>query len=219
MGLGETPMLARLWWKELRAVWPLWVAVGLITLAVQALYSRYVMSSEQAHNGDLILFALTLTNLYAFATGAAAFAGERETKTLRLLDTLPVDRRTLWLGKATFALTTTFALALVLVVAAAIGTVWPGPFRRAPTDPPLLPVAIVLAVVLVESVAWGLLWSAALENVLLAATLAITCVGLMVWGSINLLDDWGTDRTATGLLKPLPLQLAVALGRWVCRGG
>ena len=68
------------------------------------------------------LLALICASLYAFAVGAAAFAGERETGTLRLLDILPLDRRVVWAGKVSFALVTTLALALVLLAMAALST-------------------------------------------------------------------------------------------------
>ena len=66
--------------------------------------------------------ALICASLYAFATGAAAFAGERETGTLRLLDILPVDRRVVWASKVSFALVTTLALTLMLLAMAAVAT-------------------------------------------------------------------------------------------------
>ena len=60
------------------------------------------------------------TFLYAFAVGAAAFAGERETGTLRLLDLLPASRRVVWAGKVSFAFVTTAALAVILLALAVI---------------------------------------------------------------------------------------------------
>ena len=86
-------------------------------------------ASEDVRSGALTPAALGWAVLYAFAAGAAAFAGERESKTLGFLDALPVARRTLWLGKATFALASTLGLALVLAGLAALGTAARDPAR------------------------------------------------------------------------------------------
>ena len=59
----------------------------------------------------LVPLAMGWTCLYAFAVGAAAFAGERETGTLRLLDMLPAPRRVVWAGKVSFAIVSTIGLA------------------------------------------------------------------------------------------------------------
>ncbi len=207
-------MLARLWWKELRELWPLWAAVGLIALAVQGLVMHYAEPAT-IRSGTLPMIALMLTNLYAFASGATAFAGERETKTLRLLDTLPVGRRTLWAGKATFALATTLALALVLVLAAVAGAAWHGPIATPPAGFPIGLTAIVLGSLLIEAVSWGLLWSALLENVLLAAILAITCTGVVVSLTSILVGEWtplATLAEKAQVLETVPFRLAIALG-------
>src|SRR5262245_39143796 len=110
-------MLARLWWKEARLFWPVWVFLGLTALGVQWAVSRYV--GMEARRGVLGAMALGWAGLYACAACAAAIAGEREARTLTLLDALGLDRRTLWRGKATFATASTLALAAVLFAFAA----------------------------------------------------------------------------------------------------
>ena len=113
-------MLARLWWKDARQFWPIWVLLAVIGLAAQWLILQYV--GEKARNGELAVAALGWTCLYAFAVAAAAFAGERENRTLHLLDALPVDRWRLWTGKVSFAFVSTLVLGLLLFLAAALAT-------------------------------------------------------------------------------------------------
>src|SRR5262249_31047409 len=144
--------------------------------------------------------------LYAFAASAAAFAGERESRTLAFLDTVPVPRSTLWGGKVSFAFASTLALALVLVALSLIGTL------------PWLPahefglIAIELACLLIEAVAWGLFWSALLENALLAAVVAIVSVALADLGLVRLVGHWFRgSRPGESLLESIPVRLAVAL--------
>ena len=79
------------------------------------------MAMTRPAQGGMAVAALFWTCLYAFAVAAAAFAGERETRTLGLLDALPVERWRLWLAKSSFALASTLALGLVLFAAACAG--------------------------------------------------------------------------------------------------
>lgn len=101
-------MLARLWWKEFRMFRPLWPILVLAAGLIQWLLLS--TGSPDARSGALTVASVSWAVLYAFAAGAAAFAGERESKTLGFLDALPVPRGTLWLGKVSFAFVSTFGL-------------------------------------------------------------------------------------------------------------
>ncbi len=99
-------------------------------------------------------------------SGAAAFAGERETGTLALLDVLPARRRAVWAGKVSFAIVTTYALGLVLLGA--------GPARRVPrvlagVEYGRAGGVLELGALLLQGLAWGLFCSAVLPSALLAA--------------------------------------------------
>jgi hypothetical protein len=164
-------MYVRLWWKDARQFWPIWLFLALAAAVVQGLLLHYL--GKDVRNGQLGLSALICASLYAFATGAAAFAGERETGTLRLLDTLPVDRRVVWVGKASFALVTTLALALTLLAMAAMST---DQWRK---DGPLsVWEAYGFGLIVFVALGWGLFWSAILSNALTAAVTAICCTGV-----------------------------------------
>ncbi len=168
-------MVARLWWKDARQFWPIWVLLAVIGLAAQWLALHYF--GEKARSGELAVAALGWTCLYAFAIAAAAFAGERESRTLILLDALPVERWRVWMGKVSFAFVSTLGLGLLLLFAAALATdkwqvvtPWWGILEG---------VAALLLVL-----GCGLFWSAVMSNTLLAAVLAV-CTALPVVPAIN----------------------------------
>lgn len=191
-------MVVRLWWKELRVFWPL--CAFELALAVVAQWVALRVSDAPWRRGDLTLLALSWVALYAFAVSAAAFAGEREHQTMRWLDILPVDRRTLWYGKTSFALISTFVLAIVLIVVAALGA--------EEGDGNALEYAVRLmgfCSLLVEAVAWGLFWSSLSRHVLPAAALAVVCVGIV--------SGFLADRAVfkfNDLDRTAPLRLALA---------
>ncbi len=163
-------MLARLWWKEVRVFGWLWVFI--VVLAVFSQCVALQVGDESWRHGALTQLVLSWAALYAFAVSSAAFAGEREEQTLRWLDVLPVPRSLLWGGKASFAVLSTLIMALVLTVIAELGTT-----HRDPQSYGLNAILLGFFALLLESVAWGLFWSSLSKHVLIAATLAIVCVG------------------------------------------
>ncbi len=223
-------MLARIWWKEARTLWPIFAAVAVIASATAGLFWRY---GDMAflRDGALLPILTAISLLYAFAASSSAFAGERETKTLGFLDTLPVDRRTLWTGKTSFAYATSAALGLACLLLAAALTLLArshygtppaeldpfSPLRGGSLDNPWLWPARS-AVILVEAVAWGLFWSAVTENVLIVAVLAIGSVAL---GELALQPFYGinhvvrADSPSAWLWRLASAALALVLSRVV----
>ncbi len=164
-------MLARLWWKDARQFWPIWVLLAVVGLAAQSLILHY--AGEKARNGELVFLALGWTCLYAFAVATAAFAGERENRTLHLLDALPVDRWRLWTGKVSFAFVSTLLLGLVLFLAAALTTdKW---VAMEPWNAVFAGTAILIVVL-----GSSLFWSAVMTNALLAGVLGVFTALLMI---------------------------------------
>ncbi len=164
-------MFARIWWKEARQFWPIWAFVALAAAGFQGLF-LYSMGQD-ARQGVLGLSALAFASLYALAVGAAAFAGERETGTLRLLDILPADRRVVWAGKSLFALVTTLALTVMLLAMAAMSTE-----RWNPRDQISMQQALSFGPFVLVALGCGLFWSAILNNALTAAVVATCSAGL-----------------------------------------
>ena len=151
-------MYARLWWKDARQFWPIWVVLVVGAAVMQWLLLNFV--GREARYGALGLSALVWASLYAFAAGAAAFAGERETGTLRLLDILPADRRVVWAGKVSFALVTTLALTLLLLVMAdwSTETLEPAGSRSRLGRP------FVFGMIVLVALGWGLFWSSIFKS-------------------------------------------------------
>ncbi|AGA27592.1 ABC transporter permease [Singulisphaera acidiphila] len=162
-------MIARLWWKETRTLWPAWPV--LFGAGVLLQWVLLASGAEGIRSGLLMLIALCWATIYAFVTASAAFAGERETNTLGLLDALPVNRRMLWLGKTTFALASTLGLALIMLALGYLGSTNGGDL------PGKADFIGHYGTLLFEAVAWGLLWSALLRNPMVAGALALFCVG------------------------------------------
>ncbi len=181
-------MLARLWWKEFRALGPSWPLLWLAAAGVQGLL-LYAGEAE-ARLGMLAPIALIWAVLYAFAAGAAALAGERESRSMAWLDALPVARGSLWLGKASFALVSTFGLALALGGLAALGTEVRGPsvfgHDRAVRE---------FGILLFEAVAWSLFWSSILANPLAAGALGVGSVGMILIGANAVYDRSSVHST------------------------
>jgi hypothetical protein len=162
-------MYGRLWWKDFRQLWPIWVIVALAAAATQCLL--LAVEGESARHGDLGVSAVLWASLYALAAGAAAFAGEREAGTLRTLDVLPADRSVVWVGKVSFALVTSLALALLLTMMAALSsTSWKLS----------LPQSISVGAGMLVALGCALFWSSILSNALAAAVAAIFCAAIYV---------------------------------------
>ncbi|WP_165220069.1 ABC transporter permease subunit [Aquisphaera insulae] len=176
-------MVGRLWWKDARQLLPMWGIVAAFALCIDGIFVRY--SPEEVRNGFLLGMALFWAALYACLAATAAFAGEREARTMTLLDTLPAPRREVWLAKSSFALATAAALGLFLFLCAGLApdgwhrmapdVVTPDGGRMLSTAtywPPWVVLGLGL-LVLVVVIGNGLFWSSWMKNVLLAATLAI----------------------------------------------
>ncbi|QEH32448.1 ABC-2 family transporter protein [Aquisphaera giovannonii] len=199
-------MVARLWWKDARQLLPIWAIVALVGLLMQGLVVRYL--PDMILDGGLLAMALFWASLYACLAAVAAFAGEREFRTMTLLDTLPATRREIWLAKSSFALATAAALALFLFLCAGLAEGgWPW-LRRSgfPYSPSTaLGTGIFVLVVVVSN---GLFWSSWMKNVLLAATMAILTTFLTSPVGVAFAAEYtGASRPGT---LPIAASLAVA---------
>ena len=175
-------MYTILWWKDARQFWPIWVFLALAAAVVQGLLLYYL--GQDARHGALGVSALICASLYAFATGAAAFAGEQEMGTLRLLDILPADRWVVWGAKVSFALMTTLMLTLILLaMAARIHDRWNPQGSLSAWE------ALGFAMTIPIALGWGLFWSAILSNALTAAVIAIFCTGVSLSLLMSRLDN------------------------------
>ena len=169
-------MLIRLWWKELRTLAPIMATLVVAAAGLQWFLVSY--GGIAIRNGVPIPAALCWGVLYALAAGSASFAGEREARTLGLLDALPVGRGTLWAGKASFALGSSLLLAALLRAIGSTGYAFEPSafFNLSGVDP-------YFATLIAEAAVWGLFWSALTRTAITAGTLAVVSTGLS--GSIS----------------------------------
>ena len=210
--MNSKEMYARLWWKDLHQFWPIWLFLLLTSFAAQWLVLHY--AGVDARTGVLPPLALSFAWLYAMAVGAAAFAGERENGTLRLLDHLAVDRFLLWRGKASFALVTTLALAAVV----ALPAVWSTNYGEPGQDVKISWQPIVYVVLLLEGLGWGLLASA-LSRTALTAALVAACCGAASYGIILMELDLifgGQAIFQTLHVRSIPLRLFIIAATMAC---
>jgi len=178
-------MIARLWWKEARQVWPIWAFLAGLGLLWMNLLRWYVNTGPGPRIA-LVGQAILITFVYLFLIGAAVFAGERENRTLGLLDALPVERWRVWVAKASFAATTTAALGVLLSL-----------FAVALEGPPPAGGRDLVGFFLLCGVGWSLFWSALSGNALLAAALGMASLGLtfiqLNWGTPYMLEAPRSD--------------------------
>jgi hypothetical protein len=198
-------MYTRLWWKDARQFWPIWAFLFLAAGVTQLFVHHY--ASPENREVVLGLLAVGWAGLYAFAVGAAAFAGERETGTLRLLDVLPAPRRVVWAGKVSFALITTIALAALLLGLAMLDAPIV-PLRR----PGASEAALLLGSMLLMGLAVSLFCSAVLNSALLAA---VTAIGLTTIGHLVMLDQYPDRSTLPLPARELALALVALVGSLV----
>jgi hypothetical protein len=185
-------MVARLWWKEARLIWPIAALLAVVSVAAQWLVIHYL--GKEARTGGLPLLALGWTCLYGFSVASATLAGERENRTLLLLDSLPVARWRLWAAKSSFAVGSTLVLGALL---AGIGALYTDSNRFASGE-----IAYLIlggSLVLLQVLGWGLFWSAVCGSALTAAVLAVCSCGLMLPlfdSGVNLRFQSSTDTLA-----------------------
>jgi hypothetical protein len=201
-------VVKRLWWKEARVFWPLWVALGLVAALVQWFLLWFELTEARA--GLLIVLGPAWAMLYAFAVGAGIFAAETEANTQVFLDALPVGRKMLWTNKVLFALATTLGVALYMTALGALGTT--GYDAKAY---PLGALVLGHGVTLLEALAWSLLWSLVLGSALHAAVLGLLTVGVLstlLTGGINW---WDPAVLAPWVGPRLALAGAALLVSWI----
>lgn len=122
------------WWKELRQLTPLAVALGLLVIGILGAELALDMQSSRGGSFFLDLSGVALIGawlLFALVSGGMCLAGDREEQTLPWLDTVS-DRGPQWNAKVTLAamavlafMATSLAVYVAAVIASGQGSLLP----------------------------------------------------------------------------------------------
>jgi hypothetical protein len=165
-------LFRRLVWKEYRVMRGFWLALAVFA-GMGFLAVRCLAETPGFLNFGMWGVAALVPALYALGCGATLFAVEREEETYDFLRSLPCTSAQLFIGKLTFAVVSSMALVLGLVLLAAIAVAW-----QPPRDG-LEELAAVYGVGMVEVLVWGTLFSLLTHRALHAAVLAAaTAIGV-----------------------------------------
>ena len=187
-------------WKEYRMLRGFWLGVATIA-ALEMLAARWLMSPAQLPS---IVFASAwgAAALYAIGAAVTLFAAEREERTDDFLRLLPAHARALLVGKLSFALLSSIALAAAMsAVGWAIAGEWPQADSAAD-------IAAIGGVALLEALAWGVLVSLLCPQPLLAAILAIAAASLAAQLAIACTPETGIGYTWSDYRAAIPVRLA-----------
>jgi hypothetical protein len=171
-------MIRTLAWKEYREHQNVWIALAAATVFVLVgvtplIAPNGVASAPHDRLVPLVFITLFLAVTYGLVCGGLMVAGERETKTLPFLDTLPAARIWLWTTKCLMG--ALFALAQGLLMAAVVKVVGLADVKSLPAD-----WHWALPAVTLEAYAFGLFGSVFGQSVL-------TSIG---WAAIPLSISW-----------------------------
>jgi ABC-type transport system involved in multi-copper enzyme maturation permease subunit len=171
---------AVLFWKEYREHRSVWLTLMLVAVGTLVGLVQYFApgGAETLSHGDIttvVVATLVMPGMYGVVCGSMMLAGERESRTILFLDTLPATRLGLWGGKAVIGLLFTLLYSLLVVgVAFGVG------LHRIPGDLKAVWLLTLPAVGL-EAYAWGLCGSALCRNVLTSVALAALLPLAVVW--------------------------------------
>jgi ABC-type transport system involved in multi-copper enzyme maturation permease subunit len=212
-------MIATLAWKEYREHRAVWLALGLIALALPSVvlwlaepHLRAYRDGGHKHLAQSVApgVAFIMALVYGVICGAMMLAGERENRTLPFLDALAPRRDPVWYTKLTTGLLLTASQAALVTVGLAVLVLSVG---GAPTELlewlgaglAFLICLAALFVVGLIGLAWGMLFSALCSSVLLAFVLGIT-----VLAQFGILAAFADYSVAAGGVAFVTLQVPFA---------
>jgi ABC-type transport system involved in multi-copper enzyme maturation permease subunit len=193
-------------WKEYREHRAVWLtlavlAVGSLVIAAEFLAPEGWSRASPDHAGALAGGALILAAMYGLVCGAMMFAGERESRSMLFLDTLPVSRAEVWWAKCLLGIAFTLLYSGIVVgVGVARGFVGDGAIP--------VPAALLVPLLALEAFAWGLCASTFCRTVLTAVALAALVPLPVLWLTSGMClaagsNSAGEERIALSMLLPV----------------
>ncbi|MEN6557951.1 MAG: hypothetical protein ABFC54_07205, partial [Thermoguttaceae bacterium] len=163
----------RIVWKEYRLQRALWIAMALLTVALQWLFFEVFSRLDS----PLFLFwtAAGLPAFYLLGSGAMLFAGERENGTFESQRLLPTRAGTVFWGKTVYSIA---SAAILFAAAALLAFVLSGWTLHPPKGFSPLAVLAVFGLWGVELFVWSVLFSLRTGQVLLSAVLGIAVLSV-----------------------------------------
>ncbi|MEZ6144786.1 MAG: hypothetical protein R3B91_04985 [Planctomycetaceae bacterium] len=210
------PSVTRLFWKEFRTQWQVWLALIVGTFLLQLLF--LVPGSSFVTIGEFPFYvATTLTYCFAATCGALLFAGEREGETFVLLQSLPISTGRFVMGKVLFAILSVITFG---AVAAALGAVvWS--FDPAPQANRGFMTGETLLNGLLPGILGCLLWSMFFSLLLSRVMVVIVCAVVTEFAVTGLITNPLSDYAKTEFAIRLGTYAALAavdfwlMGRWL----
>jgi hypothetical protein len=212
-----------MFWKDYRELRAFWLATFLLAVILESsvIATAALFRAAGPPLLPLLAWIILFSAVYALGCAAAMFAGEHESGTFALLETLPAEPRRLLAGRIAFVVTSTL---LMLVLLAALGEFLASQFA------PQLMLAHVTAILgwvgllPAELFVWGLLFSFICRRALVAAVLgSVVGAGLL---SVMVLSLTGPGPQAPWWIVAFPIRalivvLVAALDallatRWLC---
>ena len=193
-------------WKEYRTLRGFWIAALVIAVLVELAALLLHSGVSQPRWAEFFFtIALAAAALYAVGVAATTFSMEHEEETYAYLTGLPTRWYPVFAGKLSFAISSSGAIAVALIICGWIlgGGSLPG--RDA-----ALEALGVFGFAIVELIAWGTLFSLLLHHPLLAALLAIGAESLSLTLAVNTLVEGNLPTIALdSYVEVLPARLAI----------
>jgi hypothetical protein len=197
--------LARLLWKEYRAIRGFWIALVVLVVLIQFITITFSQDARDSM-GLIYNFALGAPAFFAIGCAGAAFAMEQEEGTFEFLRAGPATSNQVLISKLAIAFLATLAMFSLLLPIA----LW---FMRGqlPDTPTLHGMLGLWLVAALEAIAWGTLFSLLTARPLLAICLAIatasTVAHLLAWTKAS---GPIADFSYAPYLQVVPYRLLVA---------
>jgi hypothetical protein len=163
----------RLFWKEYRLQRALWIAMTVLTAALQLLFFWFF----SPRNRPLFIFwtAAGLPAMYLLGCGATLFAGEHESGVYEFQRSLPVGAKIVFCAKTSFAAVSAIAMYGLMALLAFALTGWT---LRPPQEFNPLGLLVVSIFVGMELFFLTVLFSMTTRRVLLSAVLGVTTASI-----------------------------------------
>ena len=208
-----TKAVKALFWKEYRQQITLLVALFVICVVVQAVcFSMSLVPDSQLWPQNFtpayLTTAMLFTALYAAGAAAILFTVEHEDRTFQFLRMLPIDGKTVLVGKLAWLLISTIALGTLLMLESAI---W---CRIADSSDSTASVVGVMGVAVVEALCWGLFWTTRCRSQLYSLLLTFISVSVASSLVVNLMPrtDYGDIVAAYSSAANFRLLLSGVVG-------